>query len=680
VPRINIRRRNRSDRSLTAAASRVTDPSKAFTSSLGSGSDKDGGWQAKAWAALDQVGELRYYVGWRSASASRCRLVASDIDPDTGLPTGSTDNETVAQIVRDIAGGVAGQSQLIKRMTVFLTVPGEGWAAMIVRDNEDGSTTEEWVTLSRDEIVKSQKKLEFTLDDGSKHEFDPSRDILVRIWNPHPRRAREADSPTNAALPILNEIIRATVNIDNASKSRLIGNGIVFLPQEMSLPKQAPAGTAPVPVGSTPPPSTDAPQWEQASSQDLQDLLYQIAKTAYEDQDSMAALLPIFAQVPGEHIKDLNHLKFDSPISETSLKTREAAIRRLAMSLDVSPERLLGLGNNSNHWSAWAIGEDDVKIHIVPVLETIASALTGQVFRAALEAEGIDPDLYTVWYDTAALTQDPDRKDEARDAWDRGALSTEAYLEYLGFSTDDGYDLTTLAGWQQLARDKVADDPTLLPLMAPLLGVAEVAALMPAEAEPVGAEVVPVDGAAPVSTAATDELAAQVAILKEQFDALGVAIRSGVDPDDAARRVGLEGVKFTGAIPTTLRPAAEVPDGPPGSQVDTVSDTPAEEDVTASAAPWQVFGQAMVNRALELANKRRRTRQDHASLAAVPLHEVQTRMPSMTADAARAAIRGWDDAVPAAIVRRMGMDPDRFAVRVEAVAVAALTASSRAVF
>ncbi|HMG44664.1 MAG TPA: phage portal protein [Acidimicrobiales bacterium] len=44
--------------------------------------------------------------------------------------------------------------------------------------------------------------------------------------------------------------------------------------------------------------------------------------------------------------------------------------------------------------------------------------------------------------------------------------------------------------------------------------------------------------------------------LKQRFDALGVAIRSGVDPDDAARRLGLEGVKFTGAIPVSLRPAA----------------------------------------------------------------------------------------------------------------------------
>ncbi|MCQ9367348.1 hypothetical protein NQ036_03685 [Brevibacterium sp. 91QC2O2] len=42
--------------------------------------------------------------------------------------------------------------------------------------------------------------------------------------------------------------------------------------------------------------------------------------------------------------------------------------------------------------------------------------------------------------------------------------------------------------------------------------------------------------------------------MKARFDALGIAIRSGVDPDDAARRLGLTGVKFTGAIPVSFRP------------------------------------------------------------------------------------------------------------------------------
>ena len=41
--------------------------------------------------------------------------------------------------------------------------------------------------------------------------------------------------------------------------------------------------------------------------------------------------------------------------------------------------------------------------------------------------------------------------------------------------------------------------------------------------------------------------------MKARFDALGVAIRAGVDPQDAANRVGMPGITFTGAVPVSLR-------------------------------------------------------------------------------------------------------------------------------
>lgn len=41
--------------------------------------------------------------------------------------------------------------------------------------------------------------------------------------------------------------------------------------------------------------------------------------------------------------------------------------------------------------------------------------------------------------------------------------------------------------------------------------------------------------------------------IKAKADAMGVLIRAGVDPEDAARRVGLGGTKFTGAVPSSLR-------------------------------------------------------------------------------------------------------------------------------
>ena len=57
--------------------------------------------------------------------------------------------------------------------------------------------------------------------------------------------------------------------------------------------------------------------------------------------------------------------------------------------------------------------------------------------------------------------------------------------------------------------------------------------------------------ARPPAPASPDDDAA--GSMRERFDALGVAVRAGVDPADAAARVGLPGVRFTGAVPTSLR-------------------------------------------------------------------------------------------------------------------------------
>lgn len=62
-------------------------------------------------------------------------------------------------------------------------------------------------------------------------------------------------------------------------------------------------------------------------------------------------------------------------------------------------------------------------------------------------------------------------------------------------------------------------------------------------------------GASPAAQAAED-----AAAMKARFDALGAAVRSGVDPEDAAARLGLSGLRFTGATPVSLRQPEAVAD------------------------------------------------------------------------------------------------------------------------
>ena len=453
---LRIVRRPRRRGSLTAASAPITDLTRPFRSTM-SGVTASDDWQSDAWDMLDAVGELRYYVGWRAASCSRVRLVASDIDPDTGRPTGSTENQRVNDMVLAVAGGPLGQAQYIKRAVECLSVPGEYWTAVIVTPEKG----ERWLAVTKEEMFRNGRGVEIELPEGGRHEISRPTDSLFRVWIPRPRRASEPDSPVRSCLDPLHEIVRTTKTISNASKSRLIGNGVVFVPQEMSLP----AVNAPFVSGGNPLPAAEG----SSAVQQLQELLWTVANTAYDDEDSMAALIPMFATVPGEMTKNIHHLKFDNTITEISIKVRNDAIARLAMGLDVSPERLLGLGTQSNHWSAWQIADEDVQLHIAPVMETLCGAIDEQVLTPMLVKEGIDPALYALWYDASELTADPDQTANAERGFTAGAITAEAYRDYLGLDDAGGYDYTTLEGWAVWAQDHVSAHPELLPVLAPLL-------------------------------------------------------------------------------------------------------------------------------------------------------------------------------------------------------------------
>lgn len=408
-------------------------------------------WQVEAWDLLDKVGELRYYVSWRANSCSKVRLVASELDEE-GKPTGKCSNQAVVDIVNSIGGNQLGAAEFIKRSVEHLTVPGETFQGII--QTADGR--ELWRAFSRDEVRKTGIGTTVEMPDGSDHKVT-SADWLWKCWQPHPRRAKECDSPVRANLDALREIVTQTRTIADAGKSRLLGNGIVFVPTEMSLPSStapvnADAPGAPIELQGTP------------AVRELEELLYEVARVSYDDDESFARMIPIFASVPGEQVKNVHHLKFDNEITDVAIKLRNDAIARLALGLDVSPERLLGLGSSTNHWSAWQIGDNDVQMHIAPVMETLCASLTENILRRMLKDAGMSPtemDKYLVWYDPSELTADPDKSDSATDAFDRGVITAEAYREFLNLGAT-GYDLSTLEGWQQWARDQIANEPTLV--------------------------------------------------------------------------------------------------------------------------------------------------------------------------------------------------------------------------
>lgn len=304
------------------------------------------GWKKEAWDFYDTVGELSYVCDWLGDALSRARLIASDI-ADDGRPTGATADTTVASIVADIAGGPAGQSTMLGRLATNLTIVGEAWVTILTRDTDLGSV-EEWHILSADEMTTRGSEILLTLGDDTTHVFNPDVDLLTRVHIPHPRNARESAAATRSALEPLRELAGTAASIRGATRSRLAGNGILLLPQEISMPMAAP------PTGDPDAPGLPAPEQpvmedRQVTAQDVMGQLQQVMTMAIQDPSSAAAMVPIILKAPGEHLDKVRHITLESEVTEMSLRTRDSAIRRLALSLKVPPEMLLGL-SQGNHW------------------------------------------------------------------------------------------------------------------------------------------------------------------------------------------------------------------------------------------------------------------------------------------------------------------------------------------
>lgn len=471
------------------------------------------GWQDDAWRYYDTVGELRYVVQYLTNALSRCTLIPSGVD-EFGVPTEQCDNPLVQQIVADIAGGPAGQSQLLGTMATHLTVPGECWLAIIVKTDTQGERREEWHILSGHEVKQKRGgDITITLPDGTNWILDPQVDSIHRVWQPHARVASQADSAVRANLPTLREITRLSQYIEATAKSRLVSNGILAVPNEMSLPAfnaptgstawQDPAAPGLPPLddttiepdyaaGELPAPGSDlladfAPK--QAGAEALTDALLETFETAVADPSSAAALAPIIIEAPGDMIGQIQHIKLGTEFTDTVLKLRESAIRRLSLGLNVPAEILTGMGG-SNHWSAWQIEESAIKMHVEPLLTTIVDRLTEHVLRPLLAEAGLDPNAFTIWYDTSALTLKPNRAEDAQVAFNAGLITGEAFRTELGFTEEQApaAQLSELE-LRDLAIRLVLQSPNLLGQLADTIGFkldTQTAEAPPVAAQPTG--------------------------------------------------------------------------------------------------------------------------------------------------------------------------------------------------
>jgi hypothetical protein len=431
---------------LTASAARV--PIRKAKRTLGRLS-VDAEWQSRAWDYLERSPELSFSTRWLRNALSRATLSVVDAaTADDAEPVPLVHPQAEAALA-DLFGGPTGQSQMLGEFAVHLTVPGSCWliGRPAAEASEDETEVDRWQVASTEELNRAGTGVALDTGDGTKTPLT-DEDIIVRVWRPSERRHWLATSPVRSLLDVLSDIEGFSAHNRAVIDSRLAGNGLLLLADEIKLP----------------PPSQDA---EGLHPDPFMAALIEAMVTPISDRNSASAVVPLVATGPADAIAASKHLTFSTEFDRRILDLQAGAIGRLATGIDVPREVLLGQGD-VNHWGAWLISDDALRLHVEPLLATICDALTSGYLRPAVKTLGGDPSRVALWFDTSQVVQRPNRTAEARDLTDRGALSDEAYRREAGFSEDDAPTPDEVG--RRLLLKAAMVDPQLLPEVLRVLG------------------------------------------------------------------------------------------------------------------------------------------------------------------------------------------------------------------
>lgn len=552
----------------------------------------DDTWQQEAWRLYDIVGELRFVANWIGAACSRVRIYVAQVD-ENGRVQKEVTNKKVAGLADTLFGSPSAKAEALRMLGINLTIAGD---CFIIGRGTDDPKSDEWYVVSTSELKRWGSRLHQLNADGSKEELDPTTDLVIRVWTPHPRRNLWADSPTKAAMPMLWEIERLTRYVFAQIDSRLVSAGLLPIPKEVSFPDEDP---------------------ETSGADQLTQRLLKTGQASLQGEGTAAGVVPTIVEMPIEALGKINLIQFTSELSKQALDLRSEAIRRFALAMDIEPSILSGMGE-ANHWGAWQIMEGQINVHIVPLMTRICDALSVAYLRPALDTIKEDPDRFVFWYDTAPLTVRPERLKDTLELYDKNVVSRETVLlagDYkISDLPEDEEDL------RRFTRELMLRDPNLFQIAA----VRKVAGYT--------------DDILPPETVVTPQQPGQPG--------------AGPPPPPPPPT----GIQATPGGPMPLESVAQNnPAGPPPAPAGVT----ASATVPASVNTF-VVSNAAVLRALERAGNRLLNRHNRDRWPDVPAYELHTRIRVGDADHADRLLDGaWDSlpALVAALGQRVEIQP-----------------------
>lgn len=392
----------------------------------------EAGDSSAAWYYWSRIPELRYVSRYIANALSVATLYAGKADNSGGPPVRLPDDHPASQLVQEFAGGYTGQKDLLDRLGLHLTVAGDS----ILIGPKSGSGTlqapfDQWRVYSNTEVHSRGGQVFLQFPGNAKEVPIPEGATAVRIWRPHPKLWWDAESPVKGSFQVLKELDMLNMHIISSAASRLVGAGLLILPDELELP------------------GTDT-ETEGTEVDQFIALLIEVMSLAKKNPESPAAQIPVMLRGQADLLDKIQHIDFSTEFSQMVPELRQGAIRRLALGMDVPPEILLG-SENSSSWSAWQTDESTLRVHLVPLLQLIVSSLTVGWLRPMLEqlplTEAQKEELSTVviHFDVSGLKIHQDISGDAQALYDRYGIDADTLRTAIGYSSDAAPDDKELA-------------------------------------------------------------------------------------------------------------------------------------------------------------------------------------------------------------------------------------------
>jgi hypothetical protein len=392
-------------------------------------------WQADAWDYYHEIPELHYGLTFEANCSRRMKIfpAAIPLDEPDSTPVRLDDMSDIPDDLKKAAEdqlkrlgtGPMGTAALLGPMTINWKTAGECYLAGHM---PPGGGQEEWSIRSVSQVIPTENgwymrdsPADQAAPTGSRPPLDPNEWFISRMWRSDSQWPERADSPCRALLHILKELALLTRNVEAAAKSRLAANGILKVPDGLTVTQADQSDDNPV-----------ADSFMASFTKAL--------VTPMMDHDSASGVVPIILRGPAEDLALVEHLAFDFKADGTWVALRDEAIARLATGMEI-PRTVLTGAEEANHWSAWAISDDTFRHHVEPTVIELCDALTSAFLWVALDAyQQWPPELIRrvlVWYDPVELVSHPDRSKDAFQLHQLDVISDEALRIACGFTEND---------------------------------------------------------------------------------------------------------------------------------------------------------------------------------------------------------------------------------------------------